>query len=72
MTNLHTTTQFITTVIILHFQWENIKDISGGGTDKRFTNSFKRNSKKKRIGRKYKKKTSESTHDIDKGKKMSH
>ena len=57
--------------LILHSQWEIIEDISGGGTDKQFAKSFKRNSKKKRIGRKHKKKTSE-TPVHEKGKKMSH
>ena len=55
--------------LILHSQWEIIEDISGGGTDKQFAKNFKRNSKKKRIGRKYKKKTSETT-EHEQGKKM--
>ena len=45
---------------ILNFQYDDsdTEDISGGGTDKQFAKGFKRNSKKKRIGRKPKKQTS--------------
>ena len=56
---------------ILNFQYDDsdTKDISGGGTDKQFTKSFKRNSKKKRIGRKSKKQTS-NTPVQEKGKNI--